>query len=254
MIYSMLIKGKNTMKKKKILKFGILFFIMIIFIFGIPIVINELYKINSGYKTLWNTADVLSYYGAILQGTCSMAALYITISYTRKQIKFEHFESIENEKIKNIEQVFSNFVEVLYPLKLFKIKLLYGNEERCTDKFLKELLLYQVDLKMTSNKMKCFTNFDQYSYMLNLLDELLELSSILIEYADSLYICYNKIRSAKDKNEKETKSVYKDIDIICDNLQVLTNINYQNILDSKKKAFFQLEKNLESDLLQIIDT
>lgn len=94
--------------------------------------------------------------------------------------------------------------------------------------------------------MKCFTNFDQYSYMLNLLDELLELSSILIEYADSLYICYNKIRSAKDKNEKETKSVYKDIDIICDNLQVLTNINYQNILDSKKKAFFQLEKNLES--------
>ncbi len=39
---------------------------VMIMIVGVPIVINELYKSNTGYLTLWGAPEVLSYYGAVL--------------------------------------------------------------------------------------------------------------------------------------------------------------------------------------------
>lgn len=61
------------------------------FFVGIPILINELYKINAGYLTLWSAADVLSFYAVILSGLITIAALVTTIHYnkkdTEKQIK-----------------------------------------------------------------------------------------------------------------------------------------------------------------------
>lgn len=40
--------------------------VSVFFIVGIPILINESYKNGQGYITMWNAADVLSYYGNIL--------------------------------------------------------------------------------------------------------------------------------------------------------------------------------------------
>ena len=228
-----------------------MFFSVFLSVFIAPTIINELYKSNSGYITLWDAADVLAYYGAILQAVFSMVALYITILYTRKQIKYEHIENIENEKIKNIELEFSNFIEILYPLKLFKIKLLYGDKKEYCDKILEELLLYQVDLKLICNKMKCFINLEEYSYIMKFLDDLLEFAGVLIEYADSLYVRYDKLRL--NKNEEVINDVYNEIETICEKLQILTNSNYQRILVVKKEVYFQLEKDLESDLSKIIN-
>lgn len=235
-------------KKRKVKVIGILFFSMLLFIFIIPVIINEFYKNNSGYITLWDAADVLAYYGAILQAVFSMVALYITISYTRRQIKYEHIENIENEKIKNIEYEFSVFIETLYPLKLFKIKLLYGDKEEYDDKILEELLLYQVDLKLICNKMKCFMSLEQYSYIIELLNNLLEFADVLIEHANDLYVCYDKIRL----NESE-EATNAEIESVCEKLQELTNVKYQKILAVKKEVYSQLEKDLESDLLKIIN-
>lgn len=40
--------------------------IMLILIVIMPLIINETYKVNKGYITLWSPEDVLSYYGSIL--------------------------------------------------------------------------------------------------------------------------------------------------------------------------------------------
>lgn len=238
-------------KNRKVKAGGILFFFVLLFVFIIPIIINELYKNNGGYITLWGAADALAYYGAILQAVFSMVALFITILYTRKQIKYEHIEHIENGEIRNIKLEFSNFIEVLYPLKLFKIKLLYGDKKEYYDKILEEFLLYQVDLKLVCNKMKCLMNLEQHSYMMEFLNDLLEFADILIEHTDDLYMCYDKLRIA---NSEEVKNgIYIDIEKICEKLQVLTNSDYQKILAVRKEVYFQLEKDLESDLSQIIN-
>lgn len=58
--------------------------LVIFVVFGIPLIINELYQMRDGYKTLWGAADVLSYYSEILNGVISIGALVVTIIFTRK--------------------------------------------------------------------------------------------------------------------------------------------------------------------------
>ena len=63
----------------------------IFLIVGIPIIINECYKANCGYITVWDGADVLGYYGAILGSIIAVATLAITIVFTKKQIQRDSF-------------------------------------------------------------------------------------------------------------------------------------------------------------------
>ena len=52
--------------KTKLLKYLVCGLLAVFIIIGIPLVINELYKKNSGYITVWSGEDVLSYYGSII--------------------------------------------------------------------------------------------------------------------------------------------------------------------------------------------
>lgn len=58
---------------------------ILIFTIGVPIVINECYKVNSGYITFWGAADVLIYYGTISGATATIIAVVCTIRFSKKQ-------------------------------------------------------------------------------------------------------------------------------------------------------------------------
>ncbi len=72
---------KNKLEMKKII---IIMIVSVFFIVGIPILINESYKNGQGYITMWNAADVLSYYGNILGSAATIIALIVTIRFTSK--------------------------------------------------------------------------------------------------------------------------------------------------------------------------
>lgn len=75
----------NRLNPKSIMKHNVMIFILLTFLLiGIPLIINELYKMDCGYKTVWDAADVLAYYSVILSGIISICALYVTIIFTRK--------------------------------------------------------------------------------------------------------------------------------------------------------------------------
>lgn len=57
---------------------------LIIVILLIPIIINESYKVNSGYVTLWDASDVLSFYSVLLSGLISISSLIATIYFSKK--------------------------------------------------------------------------------------------------------------------------------------------------------------------------
>ena len=59
----------------------------IFLIVGIPIIINECYKADCGYITVWDGVDVLGYYGAILGSIIAAATLAITIIFTKNRFK-----------------------------------------------------------------------------------------------------------------------------------------------------------------------
>ena len=92
-----ILKGKCSLKLKKIVTNKwfiscVVFVLSIFLVVGIPVVINELYKSNTGYLTLWGAADVLAFYAVILSGIITIGALIATIYFTKKdtekQIKF----------------------------------------------------------------------------------------------------------------------------------------------------------------------
>lgn len=81
--------GKKIYMRKKSNLFIIILsaVILFVFIFVIPLVINELYKTGKGYKTTWNGADVLSYYGSVLSSVGGILGVFFSIRYAQKEYK-----------------------------------------------------------------------------------------------------------------------------------------------------------------------
>lgn len=61
--------------------------VLLLLTVGVPILINELYKKNSGYMTIWGAADVLSYYGMIIAAFVGVAGVYFTVYTSTKQYR-----------------------------------------------------------------------------------------------------------------------------------------------------------------------
>lgn len=82
-------KMNKSIKKRKLPRRCIVIwgtiFCLVFFILIIPILINEAYKVNTGYMTLWGASDVLSFYAVILSGLITIGVLIATIFYNRKE-------------------------------------------------------------------------------------------------------------------------------------------------------------------------
>mgnify|MGYP007020133841 FL=1 len=109
--------GVLAMKKSWIKWFEIGLLAVIIFVVGVPIIINECYKANSGYITMWGAADVLSYYGTILGVLVATATIAVTIRFTQKQIQRESVLKTETEKWAKIEEIFATALDTINPIR-----------------------------------------------------------------------------------------------------------------------------------------
>ena len=86
------------MRKRRTGRIILLILLTLFLVFAVPIIINESYKANDGYVTMWEAADVLSYYGILLGSTVTICALILTIAFTRKQIKNDRYIKEQDEK------------------------------------------------------------------------------------------------------------------------------------------------------------
>ena len=78
------------MMRKSWTKWILIAVIALALIVGVPIIINECYKTNSGYMTIWGAADALAYYGTILGALVAVATVVVTILFTYKQIQRDY--------------------------------------------------------------------------------------------------------------------------------------------------------------------
>lgn len=108
------------MGKKSWLKWIGLIIVAAFLIIGVPIIINELYKSNSGYMTMWGAKDVLSYYGTVLGSAVAVAVLAETIHFTRKKIQRETYLKTEKEKWVNLDRIISDTLVELNPVPVFQ--------------------------------------------------------------------------------------------------------------------------------------
>lgn len=89
------VKKQMTKNKHGKIRMVILCLVVLFLVVGVPVIINESYKITlqagTFYVTKWEAADMLAYYGAVLGGGATILALVYTIAFTRKQLQRDHF-------------------------------------------------------------------------------------------------------------------------------------------------------------------
>lgn len=78
---------------------------LVIIAICIPFLINEAYKVGSGYITEWDAGDMLSFYGAVLTFAGTSALSYVAIKQNERLIRLEE----KNDNIKNASHVIIDY-------------------------------------------------------------------------------------------------------------------------------------------------
>lgn len=146
--------------KRRILISIIVFGVIIIFMFGIPIIINECYKLG-GYITMWNAADVLGYYGTILGAVVSIGVLAVTIHYNRHQLTAESKQQAEIRKWQMIEQSTNEALDAIHPYNLKDIT--SESLEQSDARLFGNIGMYQINAIKAVDKFRLITDSEDCS-------------------------------------------------------------------------------------------
>lgn len=251
------------MCKKKLFK--IIGFIVALFvvIFIIPIIINECYKLNCGYITMWSAADMLSFYGILLESVASVFLLAITIAYNRKQIVYEKNLQQQQERYRDIEKIFNQALDNIHPLEIQNI---IGDAAKAssTELLYIQLTMYEAKAKAAVDQLRLSINENDYKELNALANKISEVMEEFVRIKNSyIEFFYDSLLSKMAlqimKNEEgsskltqlcflqfisECKEKSKEI---CDRLLKIYDEKYQPLIQQKKEVFKQINEQILFD-------
>ncbi len=167
-------------------------------IVGVPIIINECYKANSGYMTIWGAADVLSYYGTILGTLVTVVTIVVTISFTRKQIQRESYLKNESDKWANIEAIISDALDKINPRRILMANI---NDTVVDNNFPDALLItiqkYQLDCRIATDQLFSYLSSEDFPKVKNLLDQIMQASNSFSTICEKEIKAYRGIKDLK---------------------------------------------------------
>ena len=190
-----------NMKIKRIAKIVLIILGAIFLIIGVPIIINECYKANLGYSTVWNGADALGYYGAILGSVIAVATLAVTIIFTKKQIQREHFIKNETEKWSKIERVFAAVLDDINPIRVMKDTMDNGITD--PGKAMNILQKYQLTCEMAGDQLKVCVHSKDYASVKPFVDSIISATKQFVAVAQKQINQYSNLLSLKQRELAE---------------------------------------------------
>lgn len=263
------------MKKKILFVIAVLLGVLL-FVFGVPIVINECYKAG-GYETLWNAEEVLSYYGTILGATVSVAVLAATILFTRKQIRHDQFVNSQAEKWKSVDVIINQAIEAVQPLQVTQMVYTDAGYEHAGET-INRLQGHIMNMKKSLDLLNCHLNSDEMQRLSAFIQQILscmeEVESLASQMVQQLSCIQRNKRHENSKellrlafqspgmvDEKRVRQYQNDLkanpytspDKISDEigniglkLVGIYNTTYQSLLDKKREVFCNIEReNME---------
>ena len=189
------------MKIKRIAKIVLIILGAIFLIIGVPIIINECYKANFGYSTVWNGADALGYYGAILGSVIAVATLAITIIFTKKQIQRDNFIKNETEKWSKIERVFAAVLDDINPIRVMKDTMDNGITD--PGKAMNILQKYQLTCEMAGDQLKVCVHSKDYVSVKPLVDSIISATKQFVTVAQKQINQYSNLLSLRQRELAE---------------------------------------------------
>ena len=243
---------KDYLKSKQFWKYCLLVVFLIV---GVPVIINELYKLNRGYLTVWDGSDVLSYYGTILGAMETIFALIGTIHFTRRQIVYERYIRCETEKWERIESVFRTAITLAQPLTLYSIymsNLSQQSVEGCA-----EMKKHMYDLWGTIDNIHGIVEDRDEPQIRGLLQELKKLAQkeddISGQYFD-LLMAFQVFRGSGDEESSGMKMalLLSQQQSVSDAVEQLHKKDYQLLLKLKKQCFGNIYGAVEEEAKHIL--
>lgn len=245
---------ESLKKHLKTKKFWGAFLFVLFLVVGVPIIINEAYKANKGYLTVWGGPEVLSYYGTLLGAAATIIALFATIRFTRRQITSERYVRNTQNKWNRIEELFVSAISLVQPLTLFKIYMsgLKSPVEGCS-----ELKKHMFDAWGAIDVLSSEINPEDEEQVLELLTELKKIATkqdaLANKYFD-LLMAYQMFRESSDNENAAAKSMFvlNQQKIISDEVNELHKNEYQQLLKLKKSCFEHIYSSVEESANDIL--
>ena len=225
------------MKIKRIAKIVLIILGAIFLIIGVPIIINECYKANLGYNTVWNGADVLGYYGAILGSVIAVATLAVTIIFTKKQIQREGCIRTETEQLSKLETIFGEILDSINPIETMKKVMDNGFTD--PTKAINILQKYQLNCKTACDRLNAHLNMSDYPKFKKIIESIASISEKFVsisqgeidQYSDLRLWSHRETALKMLQNEKIIPGSFspKDITFSKDIVEKTSAIDYANI-------------------------
>ena len=206
-------------------------------IIGIPIIINECYKANCGYITVWDGSDVLGYYGTILGSVIAVISIIVTITFTKKQIQRESFLKNEDEKWNRLREIFLQILNDINPMRVLKDVMDNGFTD--PTKAIHLLQRYQLDCKMANDLLNVHLNMSDYPKFKELIDGIATTAEYFVGISQKEIDQYSDLRIWQHKDtaqemlriEKEHPGSFPEDHVALNEevIEKIKTISYENI-------------------------
>lgn len=205
-----------------------------------PLIINECYKSNSGYITLWSPADMLAYYGVVLGALVAIITVVVTIGFTRKQIQMENFLKHENEKWTKIEAIFANAIDKINPMHPLIETMDTGMKDPVTA--ITTFQKYGMMCKIALDQLNAHLCVNDYPKVKELIDSICNATEIFDKISDGEIQAYSSLRDYSSlvvvketlKIEKEHPGTFP-VETIAFDYDVLKRTNGLHLDDLSKR-------------------
>ena len=206
-------------------------------IVGIPVIINECYKANCGYITVWDGSDVLGYYGTILGSVIAVISIIVTIAFTKKQIQRESFLTNEDEKWNRLREIFLQILNDINPMRVLKDVMDNGFTD--PTKAIHLLQRYQLDCKMANDLLNVHLNMSDYPKFKELIDGIATTAEYFVGISQKEIDQYSDLRIWQHKDtaqemlriEKEHPGSFPEDHVALNEevIEKIKTISYENI-------------------------
>jgi len=206
-------------------------------IVGIPVIINECYKANCGYITVWDGSDVLGYYGTILGSVIAVISIIVTIAFTKKQIQRESFLKNEDEKWNRLREIFLQILNDINPMRVLKDVMDNGFTD--PTKAIHLLQRYQLDCKMANDLLNVHLNMSDYPKFKELIDGIATTAEYFVGISQKEIDQYSDLRIWQHKDtaqemlriEKEHPGSFPEDHVALNEevIEKIKTISYENI-------------------------
>ncbi len=213
--------------------------VFIILIIGltiiIPLFINEAYKRNGLYETVWSAQDALSYYGNILNAAVTAITVFITIKFTLKQLKRERYLEKRLSRLEKLDDIIMQALAAVSPMKVFEIPITDNDGLSYIKHWRNQLIDYNINIELALSTVESYVDLDKEPDVSKYIQNFKAASETYKELANHV----EEVLRFEDDQEFDIAEPidFQRLNKITSKISEEYGTSYQKLLTEKRKLF-----------------